>query len=94
MMNLELLMWATRAGSEPRFREIALSHATRRSPTISAPTAGSFHLVDYDPATGAAVQKQTVQGAADVRPWPRRPRAFFFFWGPFLTGGRGGLFSP
>jgi hypothetical protein len=71
MMNLELLMWAARAGSEPRFREIALSHADQTLANHFRADGSSFHLVDYDPATGAAVQKQTVQGAADGSAWAR-----------------------
>ena len=71
MMNLELLMWAARAGSEPRFREIALSHADKTLANHFRPDGSSFHLVDYDPATGAAAKKQTVQGAADVSAWAR-----------------------
>ena len=71
MMNLELLMWAARAGPAPRGREIAISHADKTLGNHFRADGSSFHLVDYDPATGAAVKKQTVQGAADGSAWAR-----------------------
>jgi hypothetical protein len=71
MMNLELLMWAARTGPEPRCREIAIRHADQTLANHFRADGSSFHLVDYDPATGAVVTKQTVQGAADGSAWAR-----------------------
>jgi len=71
MMNLELLMWAAREGGEPRFREIALRHADKTLANHFRPDGSSFHLVDYDPASGQVRRRQTVQGAADSSAWAR-----------------------
>jgi unsaturated chondroitin disaccharide hydrolase len=71
MMNLELLMWAAREGPEPRFRQIAVSHADKTLANHLRPDGSSFHLVDYDPATGQVLKRQTVQGAADRSAWAR-----------------------
>jgi hypothetical protein len=67
MMNLELLMWATRAGSEPRFREIALSHADQTLANHFRADGSSFHLVDYDPATGAPCKSRPCRALRTVR---------------------------
>lgn len=71
MMNLELLMWAAANGGAPRLREIARSHADHTLQNHFRPDYSSYHLVDYDPATGAVLKKQTVQGAADPSAWAR-----------------------
>jgi rhamnogalacturonyl hydrolase YesR len=71
MMNLELLMWAARAANEPRYREIALIHADTTLKNHFRPDGSSFHLVDYDPQTGAIRSRVTVQGNADASSWAR-----------------------
>ncbi|MCC2954370.1 glycoside hydrolase family 88 protein [Massilia sp. IC2-477] len=71
MMNLELLSWATQASKEPRYREIAVIHADTTLKNHFRPDHSSYHLVDYDPQTGAVRGKQTVQGNADASSWAR-----------------------
>lgn len=71
MMNLELLMWAARESGDQRFKEISFSHADKTLANHFRPDGSSFHLVDYDPATGKVLSKQTVQGAADPSAWAR-----------------------
>jgi hypothetical protein len=71
MMNLELLTWAARAANEPRYREIAIAHADTTLKNHFRPDNSSYHLVDYDPQTGAVRGKQTVQGNADASSWAR-----------------------
>jgi rhamnogalacturonyl hydrolase YesR len=71
MMNLELLMWAARAANEPRYREIAIAHADTTLRNHFRADASSYHLVDYDPQTGAVRGKQTVQGFANESSWAR-----------------------
>jgi rhamnogalacturonyl hydrolase YesR len=71
MMNLELLMWAAKAANEPRYREIAIAHADTTLRNHFRPDHSSYHLVDYDPASGAVRGKQTVQGFADGSSWAR-----------------------
>lgn len=71
MMNLELLWYAHKQTGEAAFREIALNHADKTLANHFRPDGSSFHLVDYDPATGGVLKKQTVQGAADDSAWAR-----------------------
>lgn len=71
MMNLELLMWAARAANEPRYREIAVAHADTALKNHFRPDGSSFHLVDYDPKTGAVRARVTVQGYANDSAWAR-----------------------
>lgn len=71
MMNLELLWYAYKQTGETSFRDIALSHADKTLANHFRTDGSSFHLVDYDPATGAVIKKQTVQGAANDSAWAR-----------------------
>jgi rhamnogalacturonyl hydrolase YesR len=71
MMNLELLLWATQESGDPKYREIAVSHADVTLRHHFRPDASSYHVVDYDPATGAVRKRQTHQGAADESAWAR-----------------------
>ena len=71
MMNLELLMWAAREAGQSRLRDIATRHADATLKHHFRADASSFHLVDYDPASGAVLARQTVQGAADSSTWSR-----------------------
>jgi uncharacterized protein YyaL (SSP411 family) len=71
MMNLELLMWAAREAREPRYREIAITHADTTLRNHFRPDASSYHLVDFDPANGAVRGRVTVQGFADGSAWAR-----------------------
>jgi rhamnogalacturonyl hydrolase YesR len=71
MMNLELLVYAAGRTGEVRLREIAVSHADRTLANHFRSDGSSFHLVDYDPTTGAVIRRQTVQGFADASSWAR-----------------------
>ena len=71
MMNLELLTWASRVTNEPRYRDIALTHADTTLKNHYRADNSSYHLVDYDPQTGAVRAKVTVQGYADASSWAR-----------------------
>ncbi len=71
MMNLDLLMWASRVSGDPRFRNIAITHADTTLKHHFRADNSSFHVVDYDPATGAVRSRVTHQGAADSSAWAR-----------------------
>lgn len=71
MMNLELLLWAAKESGDPTFRDVAISHADVTLRNHFRPDASCYHVVDYDPATGAVRRKQTHQGAADESAWAR-----------------------
>jgi uncharacterized protein YyaL (SSP411 family) len=71
MMNLEFLFFAARETGDPRYREIAIRHDQTTLAHHFREDGSSFHLVDYEPATGAILTRQTVQGYANWSPWAR-----------------------
>jgi len=71
MMNLELLLKASRLSGNPLYRDIAIAHADTTMRNHFRPDGSSFHVVDYDPATGKVTKKQTHQGVADDSAWSR-----------------------
>jgi unsaturated chondroitin disaccharide hydrolase len=71
MMNLELLMWATKATGDSSYAKVAITHANTTMKNHFRPDYSSYHLVDYNPETGEIIKKQTVQGAADESAWAR-----------------------
>lgn len=71
MMNLELLMWASKKSGDPRFADIANAHADKTIKEHFRPDYSSFHVVSYDPATGMPEKKQTAQGYSDESAWAR-----------------------
>ncbi|MCI0522141.1 MAG: glycoside hydrolase family 88 protein [Bacteroidales bacterium] len=71
LMNLELLFAATRFTGDSSFFRIAVSHANTTLRNHYRPDNSSFHVVDYDPATGSVIQKNTHQGLSDDSSWSR-----------------------
>jgi hypothetical protein len=71
MMNLELLFWASRETGDPRFRQIALTHADNTMQHHYRPDFSSYHVVNYNPQNGTIQQKRTAQGYADESAWAR-----------------------
>jgi rhamnogalacturonyl hydrolase YesR len=71
MMNLELLFWATRATGDSTFYKIAVTHANTTMKNHFRQDYSSYHVVNYNPVTGAVQQKRTAQGAADSSAWAR-----------------------
>jgi unsaturated chondroitin disaccharide hydrolase len=71
MMNLELLFAATRLSGDSSFYRIAVSHANTTMKNHYRPDNSSYHVVDYDSATGKVLKKNTHQGYADESAWAR-----------------------
>ncbi|HTD92709.1 MAG TPA: glycoside hydrolase family 88 protein, partial [Chitinophagaceae bacterium] len=71
MMNLELLFAATRLSGDSSFYRIAVSHANTTMKNHYRPDNSSYHVVDYDTATGKVIKKNTHQGYADESAWAR-----------------------
>ncbi|MET0392656.1 MAG: glycoside hydrolase family 88 protein [Chitinophagaceae bacterium] len=71
MMNLELLFWATRISGDSSFYRMAVTHANTTLKNHFRPDYSSYHVVNYNPETGAVQQKRTAQGAADESAWAR-----------------------
>ena len=71
MMNLELLFYATRVTGDSSYRSMALSHARNTMKNHVRPDYSSYHVVNYDPETGAVKSKETHQGFSDNSTWSR-----------------------
>jgi hypothetical protein len=71
MMNLELLLWASRASGDSHFSDICISHADRTMKEHYRPDFSSYHVVSYDTVTGIPDARQTHQGYSDASSWSR-----------------------
>lgn len=71
MMNLELLFEATKFTGDSSYYKIAVSHANTTMKNHFRKDYSSFHVVDYDPETGAVKQRVTHQGYSDASAWSR-----------------------
>ncbi|MFM6968791.1 MAG: glycoside hydrolase family 88 protein [Sediminibacterium sp.] len=71
MMNLELLTWVSNNGGNPRFGEIARTHANSTMERQFRPDNAAFHVLDYSLATGTLLKKTTWQGYSDSSAWAR-----------------------
>ena len=71
MMNLELLFHETHDSGDSTFYRIAVTHANTTMHNHFRPDYSSYHVVDYDTATGAVLAKKTAQGYADSSAWAR-----------------------
>ncbi len=71
IMNLELLLWASRYSGDPVFKQIAISHADKTMQYHFRPDYSSYHVVSYDTISGQPHLKQTHQGASNESAWSR-----------------------
>jgi unsaturated chondroitin disaccharide hydrolase len=71
MMNLELLLWATANGGDPKFREIAINHANSTIANHYRSDFSAFHVLDYDLETGKLIAGKNHQGYNDASAWSR-----------------------
>lgn len=70
LMDLEFLFWAARTSGDASLYAKARSHADKTMNNIRADFS-SYQIVDYDPATGAVIEKTSIQGYADDTAWAR-----------------------
>ena len=71
MMNLELLTEAARLTGADSLRTMAVTHARTTIQNHFRPDGTCYHVVDYDPETGAVRWRGTHQGYADESAWGR-----------------------
>ncbi|MHC4945291.1 MAG: glycoside hydrolase family 88 protein [Planctomycetota bacterium] len=71
MMNLELLLWASKNGGQSAWRDMAISHAEKTLENHVRPDGSTCHVVDYDPATGGVIAMSTWQGYSADSTWAR-----------------------
>ena len=71
MMNLELLFMATKFTGDSSYYKIAVQHANTTMKNHFRADFSSYHVVDYNPETGAVIKKLTHQGYSDESAWAR-----------------------
>ena len=71
LLNLPLLYWASRETGDPKYREIALTHARTTLANSVRPDDSTYHTFYMDPVTGAPVRGATKQGYRDDSAWAR-----------------------
>lgn len=71
MMNLELLEWVSQETGDKKYDSIAVNHANTTLKNHYRDDYSSYHVVDYDPETGAVTKKKTWQGYSDSSAWSR-----------------------
>ena len=71
MMNLEMLMWASKNSNQKRFADIAQSHADVTMKHHFRNDYSCYHVISYDTITGQPEKKNTCQGYAHESSWAR-----------------------
>jgi len=71
LMNLELLFWATKASGDSSFYKIAVAHANTDLKYRFRPDNSSYHVLDFDSASGSLLRRMTHQGYSDSSCWSR-----------------------
>jgi len=88
MMNLPLLWWAAGHGEDPGLLAAARCHARTSARLFVRPDGTTFHLLRFDPVSGAVLDRGTFQGATDTSCWSRGQAwaACGFAWAFAVTG--------
>ena len=71
MMNLELLLWASENGGDPKIKDRCITHANTSYRDFVREDGGSFHVIRYDKITGQILSKGQLQGDTDSSTWSR-----------------------
>ena len=71
MMNLELLMEASRLTGDQSFAQVGKTHANTTMRNHFRDDFSTWHVVSYDEQTGEVLKKQTSQGFCDDSAWSR-----------------------
>ena len=71
LMNLEFLFWATKQTGDSSYYKIAVQHADTDLKYRFRPDNSSYHVLDFNPATGKLLKRMTHQGYADETCWAR-----------------------
>lgn len=71
LMNLELLLWASKHGGKQEWYDMAVSHGLRAITDFVREDGSTYHVINYDSTSGAVVQKYTHQGYGAESTWAR-----------------------
>lgn len=70
MMNLEMLCYVSKITGNPKYKEVAISHALNTMKNHFRADYSTYHVVNYD-SNGKVLNQQTNQGYADNSTWSR-----------------------
>ncbi|MBT2290780.1 glycoside hydrolase family 88 protein [Paenibacillus albidus] len=70
-MNMPLLFWASEVSGDPRYRHIAEAHMDTVVKHFIRPDGSVYHIVRFDPDTGAFIEGIGGQGYAADSAWSR-----------------------
>lgn len=71
MVNLELMFWAAKHGGQSAWHDMAVSHALKTSQEHVRSDGSTYHVINYNPSTGAVKTKGTHQGYSNSSTWAR-----------------------
>jgi unsaturated chondroitin disaccharide hydrolase len=71
MMNLDLLFWASQQSGDPRFTQMAETHASTVIKYQIRSDYSTAHVIDFDPESGEFLKQDTHQGLSAVSCWSR-----------------------
>ena len=71
MLNLELLFEATILTGDSSYHKIAVTHANTTLKNHFRPDYSTYHVISYNPQTGAVEKKNTHQGYSHESAWSR-----------------------
>ncbi|ORY20478.1 Six-hairpin glycosidase-like protein [Naematelia encephala] len=71
MMNLDMMYEATKLTGDPKYAKIATHQAEKSSDTHVRKDGTTYHVVNFDPKTGKALDFMTHQGYSDESAWSR-----------------------
>lgn len=71
MMNLELLFQASKQTGDSSYYKLAVTHANTTIKNHFRADNSSYHVINYDPLTGAIKEKKTAQGYSNESAWSR-----------------------
>lgn len=71
LMNLPLLYWTSAETQDPRYYQIAISHADTALQTFIRPDGSVNHIVEFDPFHGGMIRSHGGQGMGEGSAWTR-----------------------
>jgi len=71
MMNLELLLWASKNGGEAKWTDMVVSHSLKSSEDLVRADGSTYQDVYYDAVTGDILRRGNHQGYEDSSTWAR-----------------------
>ncbi|MEU9476023.1 glucuronyl hydrolase [Streptomyces sp. NPDC048191] len=71
IMNLDLLDFASRQTGDEKYLRVAVEHARTAQRVFPRADGSTPHVFDFDPATGAPIGPNTVQGYSPASCWSR-----------------------